>query len=369
MLILTLIFMVLSHFAVRANMASPLLPGTYSSSMITSRNAAILSEKIHIRPNRDFTRVDFAIDYEVDPGDNGGRLPLVFIARGYRENFRLWLNDKDVTSIVEPVSALNLHMDSLEHWLGSGLATLFQRPAPELESSSFVLQPELSDLLFFEPDMPSGRNRIHIAYSANAWVDAGGWVKKYGIVFSLAPARLWKSQGSIDITLDATLCTGRTLFESNLGTPTSGDISNRATWQIKTIPVDELVITYTPTISNTASALIFIGPNAITAFVAVLISLAHTVSLAYIYRRRRATWANTTIVLGSLLAAVLIVFAFIAIPACIEAAIGPEAGGYHSYNRGFLGIVFFPAIFIAYMGLLWLIGKWIKKKLEKPTLM
>ena len=58
-----------------------------------------------------------------------------------------------------------------------------------------------NDLIYFETNVPIGKHLIEVNYTAERWKNSKGLVKKYDFSYVLAPAKYWKSYGSLDVTI------------------------------------------------------------------------------------------------------------------------------------------------------------------------
>ena len=92
---LTIIFF-FSSFISHANMASPYIPGTSSSTVYSSKDVDILKEKILIKLNKNFESADYVIEYYINAETAGNQIPLLFHAIDYSKNFKVFVDGKEI---------------------------------------------------------------------------------------------------------------------------------------------------------------------------------------------------------------------------------------------------------------------------------
>ncbi len=74
-----LVLFLLSHSVFSyANMASPTIDGTNTSTAYTSKDIDILSETININIDKGFNQANYDVTYEIYSAEEGYRIPLVF---------------------------------------------------------------------------------------------------------------------------------------------------------------------------------------------------------------------------------------------------------------------------------------------------
>jgi hypothetical protein len=355
---LTLIFLLVAQLC-SANMASPTRRGTLSSAAFSSRDIDILREQIRVTISNDFKSASYVINYFIRTETAGLQVPLLFHAKDYLGNFKVWVDDKEVTLLDIPYqyrgtdSSFNKFSGSFKSATpDDDMETEIQWDAHS--SSSY----KLKDLKYFETSLSKGEHNIRVEYIANAWIDRSNWVNEYSFRYSLSPARHWKSFGSLEITLNAPSTNGT--LSTNISAPTSGDIYSAATWQFSKLPADFLEFEYHPKLNSTAKAMIKMSPTGMCIIIGMLLASLHFLAI-YKYRRSHAERKYSPIVIaGSMVVPFLALLSYILLFDLIDAAIGPEASRYHGYT--FMVMVFYPLLLPCYWGISWVIDRVIKSK-------
>lgn len=345
-------------------MASPILRGTFSSSAFSSRDIDIIKEKIHFSIDKDFNTGNYVIEYFIKTDLEGKQTPLLFYARDYTSDFKLWVDDQEVKLLEIPHEYISTINTPFERFANS-----FKKPFREGESetveisweknSAFVY--ELNDLKYFEADLTAGEHIIRIEYAANVWTDITGWVKEYSFRYSLSPAQYWRSFGSLEIVLDATA--SNYLLETNLGQPTHGKLDSIAFWNFNKLPVDFIKITYKPQVSSLAKAMIAIGPIGLTLIIAILITLFHLIQIKRYRKNNPSKKHSWVVIVGSIVIPSLIIISYMLSFGIIDRAIGKEAGNYHGYT--FLIIMLSPILWPIYWLIMLRADNAIKRKMNK----
>ena len=345
-----------------ANMASPIRAGTFSSSAFSSRDIDILKEKIYLKVDKDFRTAFYQIEYFIRTDSNGRQIPLLFHAKDYKGDFKIWVDNQEVKLLDIPNEYKTTANTPFERFSNS-----FAQPSrsgePETvviyweKNSGFVY--ELNDLKYFETDLTKGEHRIRIEYVANVWTDILGWVKEYSFRYSLSPAKNWKSFGSLEITLDAS--DFNSALTTNLGKPKNGQLDSISVWNFSKLPSDYFDI-YKPEISAFAKIMIAIGPLGLTLIFALLISLLHFISIKK-YRKSEPTKKHSWVVIvGSVTIPLIILISYMISYELIDYSIGEEAGNYHGYT--FLAIILYPLLLPIYWVIMWLADKRIKGRIN-----
>lgn len=355
---LTFLFLILGQLAL-ANMASPIRRGTMTSSAISSKDINIVSEKVFVKVDPGFKTAKFTVEYNIQSDISGMQIPLLFVARDFRDSFSVWIDDKEVRLQNVPVnhyedSPFNGFANSLERDNYEDEITIYW----ERNSGNVY---KLSDLKYFEADIEKGAHVVRVEYTANAWTNSSGWVKKYSFRYSLTPAKFWKSFGNLEIAVVQDGQIGH--VETNLGLPDEKEIKSTNTWTFNKLPDEYFEISYTPEISGYARALIDIEPFGFAVITLVFLSIIH-LFLTLAYRRKNINRKySIVVILGSVLIPFLSMLSFVFSFDLIDNAIGENAGRHHGYAA--LSIIFHPVILVVYLFLFWLADKLYKKKLIK----
>lgn len=356
------LFLLIFNFSF-ANMASPIIEGSKNASAFSSKNVTILHENIIVHISQDFKTAKYTIEYYVKSDLVGGQIPLLFLAKDYKDNFNVWLDGKLVKIKDIPNYIINPENNQFADFANS-----FAEKIDENKYISITWQRNntnlynLDDLKYFEADLTKGEHKIKVEYSANVWIDKSNeWVNEYSFRYSLAPAKFWKSFGNLDITVfqDGTIKPLRT----NLGSPIEGDFGKVSTWKFNKLPSENFNIIYKPNISQTAKALISLDPFGIMILVGIVLMLFH-IAINFWYRKKiitkKVTWV---VILGSFVVPYLMLHSFFISYDIIDNIIGADASKRHGYY--FLILFVYPILVTIYMTIMWIIDVLIRRKLTK----
>jgi hypothetical protein len=342
-----------------ANMASPIQYGTYSSAPFTSKQIDIVKEKIKIAIADDSQTATYTIDYFIQADSSGLQIPFLFHAMDYKGDFEVWIDN-------EPVSIRNLPGDRISTEANrKNIISLFSLPEGMRESESITIYYEnnvglvckLSDLKYFEADIQKGTHRIRVQYTAAAWIDSSNWVKEFQYIYSLSPAKSWRSFGSLEIEVQTS--EGKKLLSTNLGSPETGSQSNTALWNFAYLPADYIKLTLKPQIPALAATLIYISPEGLAILFSLLIALFHYLFLRYYKKQERDQSHSWIVNFGSFVAVFLFLFSYLAAYEFIDMAIGEDASRQHGYI--FFVYMLYPFILVPY----WLFMKLMNYSLSK----
>lgn len=340
-------------------MASPLREGTLTGAAFSSRDIDILKEKISLVINNGFQTGKFNIEYFIRSDSDGIQIPLLFIAKDYKSDFKVWVDGRettlleipaDYTSRTKPLSdKINKFSDSFnkyENEKSSETVTIYWN-----ESSGIVY--DLNELKYFETDLSKGEHMIKVEYTADAWVDRSGWVKEYSFRYSLSPAKHWRSFNSFEVSINSTAVNSE--VTSSLGESSDGNINSIAEWKFSDLPAEFFTVSYTPKISGYVSSLIDIGPLNLTIIFGILATII-LIFLIYFFRNRNPSKKISWVVItGSIFIPFMTILFYIFSFDIIDNAIGVEAGKYHGYT--FLAILFYPLVVPVYWLIMWLIDR------------
>ncbi len=348
-----------------ANMASPIIEGSKNASAFSSKNVTILHENIIVHISQDFKTATYTIEYTIKSDLVGGQIPLLFLAKDYKDNFNVWLDEKMIN--VQCIPSNIIKPEDVQY---EGFANSFSENIDENKYISITWQRNkrnlynLDDLKYFEADLSKGEHKIKVEYTANVWIDKSNeWINEYSFRYSLAPAKFWKSFGSIDITVfqDGTI---KPLL-TNLGSPIEGDFGKVSTWKFNKLPSENFNIVYKPKISKIANVLIAIEPFGIMILVGIVLLLFH-IAINFWYKKKiitkKVTWI---VVLGSFIVPYLMLHSFFISYDIIDNIIGADASQRHGYY--FLILFVYPILVTIYMIIMWIIDIIIRKKLTKSN--
>jgi hypothetical protein len=344
-------------------MASPIWEGTFSSSAFSSRDIDILKEKIYLKIDKNFSTAFYRIEYFIRTDSNGRQIPLLFHAKDYKGDFKVWVDNQEVKLLDIPGEYKTTANSPFTNFSNS-----FRQPSRNGEPETVEIYWQknagivyaLNDLKYFETDLSKGEHVIRVEYTANVWTDKSDWVKEYSFRYSLSPAKHWKSFGSLEIILDAS--DFNSALTTNLGQPTNGRLDSISVWNFSKLPSDYFEMIYKPEISAFAKTLIAISPFGLTLIFALFIALLHLISIKK-YRKSQPTRKYSWVVIvGSLIIPFFILISYMVSFGIIDSVIGDEAGRYHGYT--FLVIGLYPLLMPVYWTIMWLADKKIKERIN-----
>jgi len=329
--LILLLILCLAHLS-WGNMASPITEGTWSASPFISQYVAIRYEKIVIIPDAEFKTAEFKIEYHITSDKDGINIPLLFYASEFKSDFRVWVDDEEIGLIAIPAI-----YETVEGTQFDDFGYLFKdyegRPTNVVEINDYPnrgLYVKLEELKYFKTDLLAGDHIIRVEYSANQWLDESDWLKRYHFRYCLSPAKYWKSFGTLDITVDARAYDNT--FYSNLGEPTSGDLSSIAHWNFTSLPAEVFEISHQAELSSQAQILIAIGPGWFSVLFSVLLILCHYFLIKFSRRKLRDKRYSFSVMLGSLIIPFLALISYMFGFMLIDDVIGAEAGRSHGYT-------------------------------------
>jgi hypothetical protein len=345
-----------------ANMASPLVVGTINANALSSKDVSILQEHIDVRIFKGFKTAQFDIEYQINTDVEGGQIPLLFLAKDYKGDFKVWVDDqlvniKEIPNyIIKPKDSPFANFDNSFDYTESGYNYI---KINWTENGHNLYK--LDDLKYFETSLKKGNHKIRVSYTANVWVYNAEWVKEYSFRYALAPAAYWKSFGGLTITIINE--SGLDSVTTNLGNPIEGKFATISNWKFKKLPVDVFEINYQPVIGKLASFLIIIDPFWLMIFFGLLLALFH-IWLIYRYRKsnlpKRISWV---VIAGGILFPVLILCTYIASYVAIQSLLGEDASTRMGYY--FLILGFYPILLVIYLFGMMLVDWLVKKQFLK----
>lgn len=343
-----------------ANMASPYTNGTKASEVFTSKDIDIINEKIHVTIDNVAQTATYVVEYRVKTDIDGKQVPLLFYALDFKDDFYVSVDKKEIKLTDIPNSYKNLtgtQFDSFSRyfepaWNYNSDSTL------EFKEYTNRMWVHLGDLKYFETRLSKGEHIFRVRYIADRSRNRSNWVNNYEFQYSLAPAKYWKSFGSLEIIIDATKI--KSEISTNLGQPTTGNLDSIATWHFDKLPNDIFTITYIPQVSRFASLMIIIGPFGLTLIMTFILTLLH---LLFIKKHRKNNYMKKyswVVIIGSIIIPFLILLFYIYSFDLIDSVIGSEAGKYHGYT--FLVMLLYPIFLAIYMTTMWKFDKYFKTK-------
>jgi hypothetical protein len=337
-------------------MAAPWSYGDLPASPLISGYVNILHEKIVITPATGLRTTHFDVEYQIDALKEGKQIPLLFYASHYSDNFKVWVDGKEI-----PLQEVPENYADLEgyHTLSdfSNLYSLHLNEEVKVtEDHSTTIA--LSDLKFFEVNLSRGKHSIKVVYVATSWDDLGEWVAKSRFNYALSPARYWRSYGTLEVILDNSKV--NSTFETNLGIPKINNPNGISRWEFRGIPVNVMEISYKPEVSPLAGTLIAISPFGLMLIFSAILVLLHLYSIV-LYRRSKPKGSNVVLIIaGAFVLPFIGLASYMGFYGLIDTIIGETASGRHGYT--FLIMFFYIIVMPSYWLIIYVFDKMLKAK-------
>lgn len=352
----------IASLAAMGNMASPIRHGTLSSTAFSSKDIDILKEVLIINLNKDLKTASFSVDYFIHTGTDGKQIPLLFYAENYKNDFKIWVDDKEVMLLEIPYEYRAIDSTPFKgfkpafsgHEGGDEKTTINWS---ERSSNSY----RLSDLKYFEVSLAKGDHKIHVEYTAIAGEDRMGWVKKYNYPYSLSPAKYWRSFGGLEVILNGTQLAKN--ITTNLGEPAKGKADSTTIWNFAALPGEVVMINYTPAVNNLAKALISFQPIGLAIIMSLLLTVLHFICIRLFRKHDPYAKHSPVLIMGAIIIPALMLIGYIYAYEMIDDIIGPEASRYHGYT--FLALILYPLLFPVYWFIMWLVDKRYRRNVKE----
>jgi len=198
LLIFTTIAFVLTLQVGYGNMASPIQPGTKSSSAFTNQHVEILKETINIEIGSDFKEAKYNIRYKINALKSGYLIPIIFQAEDYKEGFKISIDGIEINQEKLPTKFQSLSVSFKDY---EYINTKHQEVKIHWTETETLIE-NLKDLIFFELDLTQGEHTIDIEYVSTPWIDYSNWIKEYTFRYSLSPAKYWKKFGDLEVNIN-----------------------------------------------------------------------------------------------------------------------------------------------------------------------
>lgn len=344
-------------------MASPIREGTSTSTAFSSRDINIAKEIIHLKIDNDFNTAKYVIEYFIKTDIAGKQVPLLFYAKDYNENFKVWVDDVETEILDIPAEYTDTKKEPFQSFSNSFSTPAYEHATPTVTiywQKNYGNNYEINELKYFEPNLSKGEHKIRVEYEAEAWTDVSDWIKEYSFRYSLSPAKYWKSFGTLEITVDAVSC--KSSINTNLGKPTNGKLDSIAFWKFDTLPADFIIVSHIPKISQLAELLIAIDPFGLTILFAIILIVLHFFSIKKYRKNNPSKKYSLVVIIGSLVIPFIVLFFYVMSYGIIDNVIGVEAGRRHGYT--FLVIIFYPILLVIYWLIMWLIDRKIKANIN-----
>ncbi len=349
---LTLLLFIFTPFAY-ANMASPIIEGTMSSSAYSSKDINILEEYILIKIDKEFKTAKFIVEYTIKSDHSGKQIPLLFYAKDYKDSFLIWVDNQQITIQDIPEKYTNFENSPF-----SGFKNL-NNSVTIYWNKNFGYIYQLNQLKYFETNITKGVHKVRVEYVANVWTNKSGWIKKYSFRYSLTPAKFWKSFGKLNITVEQEGTIKQ--LSSNIGEPIETKYLNKNNWKFTKLKDEFLEFSYSPKVNPIANVLIIVQPLGLAIIAWAILFILH---IFYTYKFRKL-YVNKkyslVVIIGSLLIPILIFLSYLYSYDLIEYVIGEEAGRHHGYT--FYIWMYYPVITAMYWRTIWILDNEKKSKL------
>lgn len=352
-----LIVLLLFSLSLNANMAAPWSDGDLPAAPMISEYVNILHEKLLIKPASDLKTTHFYVEYQIDALKDGKQIPLLFYASRYTNNFRVWVDGKEIMLQEVPDNYAELQGENTLSDFSEIYYHLHETIKTGEDDTTVI---ELSDLKFFDVNLSKGKHTIKVVYVSSAWRDLREWVAKSRFNYALSPARYWKSFGTLEIILDNSKADKP--FETNLGVPKINNPSGVSRWEFKGIPVNVIEISYKPETPALAEFLIAIHPSGLMLIFSTILLILHLYAIVR-YRYLNPNGGNGVLILGGgLLLPFVALVSYICFYEIIDAIIGGTASRYHGYT--FLIMIFYVIVMPVYYLIIYCFDKILKAKIK-----
>ena len=211
----------------------------------------------------------FTIEYDIETDVDGKQMPLLFYAMNYDANFDVWVDGKWIEATNLPDNYYDAFALRLANFSGNHLYELDIVHWDGDNSATYKYQ----DLKYFETSLTKGFHKIRVQYVAlrSSW--RSSFVMPSSFSYSLAPAKYWRSFGTLQIILNthnypATRTTSLDHYK-HLST------DSLMVWDFKALPADVFQIDCEPKVSWLAWVLLKLNPFGLTIILALCLLGAH----------------------------------------------------------------------------------------------
>jgi len=348
-------------FFLLGNMASPVTEGTLGTRPFINKHVAVVHENLFIKLDKNFNYADFQIEYIIEANEDGLNIPLLFYASEYKNGFKVEIDGNPIAVKKIPdswgISKADKFND-FDYVFNSEKNHLNEFEWEDLEENmSFGISSK--DFLYFETDISKGKHIIKVNYTAVRWMYKDDWLKSYSFRYALAPAKYWKSFGTLDITIDSS--NFNEIITTNLGSPTKTE-AHVLTWTFNKLPTDVLRINFKPTVSSFTQTLINLEPFGLALIIGIILTLIHLFLVYYFRKQNPLKKYSSIVILGSLVVPILFILSWIFLFGIIDDNIGEHASKRHGYAQvGIVVLTFF--IIPVYFLVMWIIDRLLKRKM------
>ena len=181
-------------------MASPIRYGTLSSTAFSSKDIDITKEIIHLKIDKDFNTANLKIEYFIKTDIAGKQVPLLFYAKDYNENFKVWVDDVETEILDIPAEYTDTKKEPFQSFSNSFSKETNENEKPTVTiywKKNYGNNYEINELKYSEKTLSKGEHKIRVEYEAEASTDVSDWIKEYSFRYSLSPAKYWKSMNTM----------------------------------------------------------------------------------------------------------------------------------------------------------------------------
>lgn len=335
-----------------ANMAAPWIDGTSNTDIYISKDIDILKEYLTVILS-DYYHAEFDVRYIVRSESMRMQVPFVFdtyagnnkYGRGRDDHmdFRIYLDDKEIE--VQDIPYIYREDTIREQW------------TTRLRNNFDLNLDDLSSFKYFKLDLTEGEHMIRVRYTAGATVDLWGDVRKYTFVYNLKPAKLWKSFGGLELTIDASSVVDG---EVSVNLAEGEFVDGVYKCYFDNLPQDEFTVICRPGISAVANFFINIGAGGLAVFIIVCLAALHMWTMRR-YRKqnpgKRFSWVA---IAGGLFVPFIFCFLLVYTNYFIDWIIGEHASSRHGYV--FLYFFLYPVFLVIYLIPVFIVDRFFKKR-------
>jgi hypothetical protein len=327
-----------------ANMASPINRGTLGANPFLNNYVTITTENLYIKIDESFKYAEFDIEYIINAEKDGINIPLLFYASEYYGNFKVSIDDKPIS--LKEYHIENTKLTNFEYLYSTNNANTFIVNNTFNNGESEPIR--LEDFLYFETNISKGKHSIKVSYKASTWNYKHRRLNESSFRYALSPAKQWKSFGTLNITVDASLC--NEVISTNLGNPQEGKINTISTYHFNKLPTDIIIINLEPKLSTFVKLLLKINY-----FNLALLLMLPLVFIHYkLIKKYRLYSLNTKLsaiaIIGGLLLPILFIFVMILSSFLIDYFLGDYASGREGYGV-FYSFMLLPKFVLIYLTL------------------
>lgn len=361
------IICILNSLLLNANMASPVQEGTFGTRPFISQYVNILHENLKITIDEKFEYADFEIEYFINAEKSGTQIPLLFYASEYYENFEVTIDGERVT-LSRQEDFWNVYGADKEKLTNfEYLYTADRAKVGEIENQFKYGRSEpisLNNFLYFETDITEGKHTIKVTYKATNWRFQHSRLNEDSFRYALAPAKYWKSFGTLAVTIDASNVEDEVSI--NIGAPKSGDVNGVSTYQFDKLPVEIIEITRNPKLSSFTKTLLRIESFWLAIILMSLIVLYHVWKMHRYRKKYPKKIFSPYAFIGAITIPFVFIFMLLLAAFWIDTSIGePYASGRKSYGA-FFEFLYFPKYLFYYVIFSILVDFLFKKLHAKP---